>query len=1069
MDTRVALVSKWHELGPLLQRKFWRPLRNMMEIFHVLPLAGAIVLLVFLATDAQFREIYIGYLEGPSGHVTQWLVSIIAATAALALISAVLCEAHFSLSTMRINVVYSSYSNPDARSRLRNLQRTAAFCLAFIPWIGFALGLFGARNFVADRYCKLLEEMPIGDLHAMQHLLVPGGWTIAAAIVFLGAAAAAFSCVEQSARIAQRAIALLAPAIAALLFLLFTDWLIFSIRDAWWLIFFAVTLAATVLYFMIYQRLYRRQSGPVFFRSGRDAYADSSLVAVIDPAKNRGQFLAAWALSFLVAHPQFSTGISMRKRRRQMLIVWAFVPWFLFAFYFALVPYVAPSAQISDEWYQPQTQPLCPIAATHVPVPGHWTIFPVAICCVLATGLLVGLLLNRLSEQWKWRRIVTIGAVAAVALAAIAASRLLDVDALVVLYRFIGPLGTVTLQLLFLISAFALLAWLSQRSGFPVLTLVMLAVIVCVMFPNYAGTTVVVLGIACVLFAATAFLSRLYAVGAFALILPVLGAIQWYQLQIETVAQNPPTDVATQVDPLAVKFQFKCWLRRRGLPVQNSEAANQLNQTCPVNPTAINRSTSGAPAQKYPVFLIAAEGGGIYAASAASMFLGRLQQDMPHFAEHVFALSGVSGGAIGSTIFQALDKADFPPAGSPNAPQPLSRKVTEIMEDDHFSPVVGSIFPEILGASAGRAQTLVASFRLSTAARDAAAGRALSGPFEQHWAYNRSTQRWTEDNAPALVLNATWVETGFRVAFAPFRLHDANESLYSFFDVSMPSLGCPKERNKQSCVSLMEAAAVSARFPLVLPPFSTELTDGKRWNFVDGGYADNSGATTALDLYRTLKDVDPEDVDLHMVLITSSTPEPNLSGKEISGTVFRDTIAPIDAIMKVRQDLGNDAVARACSDILARDNSNPRGARKAKRVGGQRRETGYDRTESNASCIGQSEDPMAHLHIVEIQDQTYGLALGWKISRTSFDVVSWMLGQPSECATKRGASSEGDSPVAKTANSAEEEVIPGKEENVKLTHTILRRNSCVMKLIEGMVAAGVTPVSDTPSPRGSHQ
>src|ERR1700728_3155086 len=210
MDSRAALVSKWHELGPLLQRKFWRPLRSMMQIFHVLPLAAAVVLFVFLATDAQFREIYISYLEGPNGDVAHWLAGIVAAVVALALISAVLWEAHFSLSTMRINVIYSSYSNPEANSKLRGLQRTAAFALAFFPWLGLTVGLLGARNFVAGRYCKLFEEMRADELHGMQHLLLPGGGTIAAAIIVLGAAIAASSCIEQRTRIAQRAVALLA-------------------------------------------------------------------------------------------------------------------------------------------------------------------------------------------------------------------------------------------------------------------------------------------------------------------------------------------------------------------------------------------------------------------------------------------------------------------------------------------------------------------------------------------------------------------------------------------------------------------------------------------------------------------------------------------------------------------------------------------------------------------------------------------------------------------------------------------------------------------------------------------
>ena len=183
----------------------------------------------------------------------------------------------------------------------------------------------------------------------MQHLLVPGGWTIAAAIVFLGGAAAAFSCIEQTTRFAQRAVALVAPALAALLFLLFTDWLVFSVKDRWWLIFFAITVLATVLYFAVYQWLYRRRGGLIYSRSRAEAGNPSAIAPEIDLSKNRARFLAAWALSFFVAQPEISTGIGMRKRRQQLLVIWAFVPWLLFALYFAIVPYVAASTQTADD------------------------------------------------------------------------------------------------------------------------------------------------------------------------------------------------------------------------------------------------------------------------------------------------------------------------------------------------------------------------------------------------------------------------------------------------------------------------------------------------------------------------------------------------------------------------------------------------------------------------------------------------------------------------------------------------------------------------------------------------
>lgn len=56
---------------------------------------------------------------------------------------------------------------------------------------------------------------------------------------------------------------------------------------------------------------------------------------------------------------------------------------------------------------------------------------------------------------------------------------------------------------------------------------------------------------------------------------------------------------------------------------------------------------------KYPVFIVTAEGGGIYAASAASYFLATMQDHCPAFAKHVFAVSAVSGGSVGVSLFNA--------------------------------------------------------------------------------------------------------------------------------------------------------------------------------------------------------------------------------------------------------------------------------------------------------------------------------------------------------------------------------------------------------------------------------
>src|SRR5205823_52027 len=58
--------------------------------------------------------------------------------------------------------------------------------------------------------------------------------------------------------------------------------------------------------------------------------------------------------------------------------------------------------------------------------------------------------------------------------------------------------------------------------------------------------------------------------------------------------------------------------------------------------------------EPYPVYLVAAAGGGIRAAYWTAGLLAFRQDNEPTFAHHAFALSGVSGGSLGSVVFAGL-------------------------------------------------------------------------------------------------------------------------------------------------------------------------------------------------------------------------------------------------------------------------------------------------------------------------------------------------------------------------------------------------------------------------------
>lgn len=981
MTISEALASKWEELGPFLRRAFWQPLHRMMAIFHILPLTAALIVFFIFATNGQFREIYLSYLENLSS--SHWIVATVgftAAAAALTLLSAVLYLAHYELSRMRIGVVYSSYSNPEARSRLRVLQRVAAVILALFPWLGLVSGLFGALLYLIARYDRL-KGAGVGnrDLTLMLHLRVPSPWGIALAAILLGVSIAFFLDFYRNNRFVQWAGIFITPLTAAVLLILLIDPSLGQAGVAW-------TSAAL---------------------------SGAALLIVMGSYLHMMRPKIIYSLTF---YPD--TGVNPRRRRRRVIFTWALLPWFAIALATALNF----------------------IAVRAMPGPPTGTMILLAIAWS-AMGLTVAMLLDRFRESTalKWTILTSIALL--IIAAQIASWR--GADTIVSMYRFIGPMASIALELVFVISAFALLAWLSQKSGFPALSLVLLAIVISALFPVPIEFTIVVLIILSGLLAFMALLSGLRVVALLAMVLAIPAAITWQRdSAFAPVPQDPdpPDSCQPGAEPkeayrCPIQQRFETWLKGR---------------------------------TSKPVFIIAVEGGGIYAATAAALLLARLQDSSRDFSQQIFAISGVSGGAIGATIFQALDRSalgDNPAAArsseigghpehvassSPDSSasqeledcsqfqrQPLQQEVCNVMQDDHLSPVVASIFPEVFGATIQRAKALAASFEESVRSRYGKAARELSDPFIDHWSETSF--------APALVLNTTWVETGFRVAFAPFSLHGSgDQSLYSFSDQDMPgcpaSKPCPKGANdppKQ--IALMDAAIDSARFPLILPAYSVEIKENPkdvRWNFVDGGYSDNSGASTALALYRVLAPIAQiHNVDLELVMLTSSYSQPDLApGKvTVSGTQFRDTLAPIDAILKVREGLGNEAVARVCD--FFNDASNKKQAR--------------------------------HLQIVALDDQAFDLPLGWKLSPTTFNVVSWMLGAAEACST-------GDSPpeacqpppnaqpstsqtgdifglLLQDLSLAQPASASGSQTNLEEQRD---KNSCVLKHIEDLLGVG---------------
>ncbi|MEM6638266.1 MAG: hypothetical protein AAF610_00045 [Pseudomonadota bacterium] len=242
---------------------------------------------------------------------------------------------------------------------------------------------------------------------------------------------------------------------------------------------------------------------------------------------------------------------------------------------------------------------------------------------------------------------------------------------------------------------------------------------------------------------------------------------------------------------------------------------------------------------RLPVFIVATEGGGIRAAYWTAAVLGALhdQSETPlAFDELVLALSGVSGGSLGASVFAATT-ADRNDAARAVASATLER--------DFLGPaLVTLLFPDLLQRFLpvpvfdDRAMTLERSF-------------------ETNWRWAAGTDRFAQPlmtlytgpapTVPWLLLNSTLVETGERMVYAPVRLGASSGALDG-----VAIMG--------DAVPLSTAAHNSARFPYVSPAGVVRRSDNRpddqreHWTrIVDGGYVDNAGATSALELLHLVR------------------------------------------------------------------------------------------------------------------------------------------------------------------------------------------------------------------------
>ncbi len=285
------------------------------------------------------------------------------------------------------------------------------------------------------------------------------------------------------------------------------------------------------------------------------------------------------------------------------------------------------------------------------------------------------------------------------------------------------------------------------------------------------------------------------------------------------------------------------------------------------------RRTDPARTERLPVVIVAASGGASRAAAwlIASMRMLDFKTN-GDFGRNLFAISGVSGGALGATTYARLVRAEGREDGSVDWESPETRAaVASFATQDLLSGSIATYFlNDMFGSMVGPLWTWA-----GVPDRNAA----LEDTFDAMWDSNKgfalprhvsdgflglrfspqSESRAPVELLPHLLLNGTDVVSGKRLITSTIR-SPADKQLFADSGDFLAMVGRD--------IRLATSVTNSARFPFISPAgrfVSSEKLGGAAYQIIDGGYFENYGARTVWELARAIEELNAEDPTLNVV------------------------------------------------------------------------------------------------------------------------------------------------------------------------------------------------------------
>lgn len=286
-----------------------------------------------------------------------------------------------------------------------------------------------------------------------------------------------------------------------------------------------------------------------------------------------------------------------------------------------------------------------------------------------------------------------------------------------------------------------------------------------------------------------------------------------------------------------------------------------------------------------PVVFVSAAGGGVRAAYWTAVVLGTLQAECPGFDQQLFSISGVSGGSVGATFYQAGLHDGLVAEGAVGCRAPgktdaaLLARMRSALDDDFLGPTLAAMFyPDLLQrflplGFPDRGAALVAAWNAAWR-RSCAEEKGCPAPkddlqtaFLEVAGIPGQTARWR----PVLALNGTHQETGKRIIASNVAV-TTGEFLDAFDLLDLIGGDVP----------IGVAALNSARFTYVSPAGLLKNASGSSTfgHVLDGGYFENNGAVTTAEIARAAVEAfEDEKVPVRPIFIQISS-DPDLDWRD---------------------------------------------------------------------------------------------------------------------------------------------------------------------------------------------